>query len=109
MAEGGFGSYVKPYKPWFIGRDAYVAREQERKGVVIRFRFDDQRVRMAHNGDPVVNANGERIGFVTSCAIDGERFLTGQAYLETPYTAWTRQSLFTRAASWIVPPRRQRW
>jgi glycine hydroxymethyltransferase len=85
VAEGGFGSYVKPYKPWFIGRDAYVTREQERKGVVIRFRFDDQRVRMAHNGDPVVNGNGERIGFVTSCAIDGERFLTGQAYLENGY------------------------
>ena len=86
VAEGGFGSYVKTYKPWFIGRDAYVAREQERKGVVVRFRFDDQRVRMAHNGDPVVNANGERIGFVTSCAIDSERFLTGQAYLENGYT-----------------------
>ena len=87
VAEGGFGSYVKTYKPWFIGRDAYVARERERKGVVVRFRFDEQRVRMAHNGDPVVNANGERIGFVTSCAIDSERFLTGQAFLETPYTA----------------------
>ena len=34
-----------------------------------------------------MNANGERIGFVTSCAIDGNRFLTGQAYLETAYTA----------------------
>jgi glycine hydroxymethyltransferase len=86
VAEGGFGSYIKPYKPWFIGRDAYVAREQERKGVVVRFRFDDQRVRMAHPGDPVVNGNGERIGWVTSCAIDGERFLTGQAYLENAYT-----------------------
>jgi glycine hydroxymethyltransferase len=86
VAEGGFGSYVKTYKPCFIGREAYVAREKERKGVVIRFRFDDQRVRMAHNGDPVV-ADGKRIGFVTSCAIDSERFLTGQAYLETPYTA----------------------
>src|SRR5215207_3941598 len=86
VAEGGFGSYVKPYKPWFIGRDAYVAREQERKGVVVRFRFDEQRVRMAHNGDPVVNSSGERVGFVTSCAIDGERFLTGQAYLENAYT-----------------------
>ncbi len=85
VAEGGFGSYVKAYKPWFIGRDAYVAREKERKGVVIRFRFDDQRVRMAHNGDPVVNANGERIGFVTSCAIDGERFLTGQAFVDLAY------------------------
>lgn len=39
-----------------------------------------------HNGNPVVNANGERIGFVTSCAIDSERFLTGQAYLENGYT-----------------------
>jgi glycine hydroxymethyltransferase len=86
VAEGGFGSYVKTYKPWFIGRDAYVAREKERTGTVIRFRFDDQRVRMAHNGDPVVNAKGERIGFVTSCAIDGERFLTGQAYVDTAYT-----------------------
>ncbi len=85
VAEGGFGSYVKTYKPWFIGRDAYVAREKERKGAVIRFTFDDQRVRMAHNGDPVVNANGERIGFVTSCAIDGVRFITGQAYLDFAY------------------------
>ena len=86
VAEGGFGSYVKPYKPWFIGRDAYVAREKERKGVVIRFTFDEQRVRMAHNGDPVMNVNGERIGFVTSCAIDGQRFITGQAYLDNAYT-----------------------
>jgi len=85
VAEGGFGSYVKPYKPYFIGREAYVAREKERKGAVIRFTFDDQRVRMAHNGDPVVNANGERIGFVTSCAIDGQRFITGQAYLDFAY------------------------
>ncbi|MGE5376206.1 MAG: serine hydroxymethyltransferase [Bacteroidota bacterium] len=86
VAEGGFGSYIKPYKPYFIGREAYVAREQERRGVVVRFRFDDQRVRMAHNGDPVVNASGERIGWVTSCAVDAERFLTGQAYLDLAYT-----------------------
>jgi glycine hydroxymethyltransferase len=86
VAEAGFGSYVKPYKPWFIGREAYLAREQERKGVVVRFRFDEQRVRMAHNGDPVVSTNGERIGWVTSCAVDAERFLTGQAYLDLAYT-----------------------
>jgi len=35
----------------------------------------------------VVNEDGERIGWVTSCAVDAERFLTGQAYLETAYTA----------------------
>jgi glycine hydroxymethyltransferase len=86
VAEAGFGSYVKTYKPWFIGRDAFVAREKERKGVVIRFTFDEQRVRMAHNGDPVMNENGERIGFVTSCAIDGQRFITGQAFVDLAYT-----------------------
>lgn len=85
VAEGGFGSYVKPYKPWFIGREAYVAREKERKGVVIRFTFDEQRTRMAHNGDPVVNADGKQIGFVTSCAIDSARFITGQAFVESAY------------------------
>jgi glycine hydroxymethyltransferase len=86
VAEGGFGSYVKTYKPWFIGREAFVAREKKRTGVVIRFTFDEQRVRMAHNGDPVINDKGERVGFVTSCAIDGQRFITGQAYVDLAYT-----------------------
>ena len=55
--------------------------------MVVRFRFDDQRVRLAHNGDPVDDKDGRRIGWVTSCAVDAERFLTGQAYLELAYTA----------------------
>ncbi len=87
VAEGGFGSYVKLYKPWFIGRDAYAANEKVRKGVVVRFRFDEQRVRVAHNGDPVMNTTGQQIGFVTSCAVDSERYLTGLAYVEKKYVA----------------------
>jgi glycine hydroxymethyltransferase len=87
VAEGGFGSYVKTYKPYFIGREAYTAREKERKGVVVRFRFDDQNVRPAHNSDPVADKDGRTIGWVTSCAIDMDRFLTGQAFVELPYTA----------------------
>ncbi len=86
VAEGGFGSYVKPYKPWFIGRKAFVARERKRKGVVVRFRFDEPRVRMAHNGDPVVDADRKPIGWVTSCAVDAERYLTGQAFLDLAHT-----------------------
>jgi len=82
VAEAGFGSYVKVYKPWFIGRSAYMAREQSRKGVVVRFRFAEKGVRMAHNGDPVVDAKGRVIGAVSSCAVDSEGFLTGQAYIE---------------------------
>src|SRR5258708_16354064 len=85
VAEAGFGSYVKVYKPWFIGREAYLAREKERKGVAVRFRFDEQRVRMGHNGDPVVDRDGKSIGWVTSCAIDSERFLTGQAFVDMAY------------------------
>jgi glycine hydroxymethyltransferase len=87
VAEGGFGSYVKVYKPWFIGREAYMAREKERKGIVVRFRFDDQRVRMAHNGDPVVDQAGKSLGWVTSCAVDSERFLTGQAYVDLAHAS----------------------
>jgi glycine hydroxymethyltransferase len=83
VAEGGFGSYVKAYKPWFIGRQAYLEREAARKGVVARFRFNEKGVRMAHGGDPVADRRGRVIGWVTSCAVDSQGFLTGLAYLES--------------------------
>ncbi len=82
VAEAGFGSYVKTYKPWFIGRSAYLQREMGRQGVVARFRFMEKGVRMAHHGDPVMDKKGRVIGKITSCAVDSEGFLTGQAYLE---------------------------
>ncbi|MDI6770438.1 MAG: glycine cleavage system aminomethyltransferase GcvT [Anaerolineales bacterium] len=85
VAEGGFGSYVKLYKPWFIGRESFLAREATRKGVVVRFRFTEKGVRMAHNGDPVLDKRGRVIGWVTSCAADMDGTLTGQAYLELKY------------------------
>lgn len=82
VGEGGFGSYVKIYKPWFIGRDSFIKREKSRQGVVTRFRFLEKGVRMAHNGDPVLDGKGRVIGSVTSCAIDSEGYLTGQAFVE---------------------------
>jgi glycine hydroxymethyltransferase len=82
VSEAGFGSYVKTYKPWFIGRDEFARKEKERKGVVARFRFQEKGIRMAHNGDPVVDKKGRVIGVVTSCAVDSEGFFTGQAFLE---------------------------
>lgn len=82
VAEGGFGSYVKLHKPWFIGRQAFVEREKTRKGVVVRFQFLEKGVRMAHGGDPVLDRRGRVIGWVTSCAIDQQGTLTGQAYVE---------------------------
>ena len=85
VAEGGFGSYVKIYKPWFVGRAAFLAREQRRKGEVVRFRFQEKGVRMAHQGDPVIDKRGKVIGQVTSCAVDADGLLTGQAFVELKY------------------------
>lgn len=82
VAEGGFGLFVKTYKPWFIGRKAYMAREERRSGEVFRFRFTEKGVRMAHQGDPVLDKKGKVIGQVTSCAVDQEGYLTGQAFIE---------------------------
>jgi glycine hydroxymethyltransferase len=87
VAEAGFSYYVKTYKPWFIGREAYLQREKSRKGIVCRFRFNEKGVRMAHNGDPVLNTKGQVIGKVTSCAIDSEGFLTGQAFVDLKFSA----------------------
>ena len=75
------------YKPWFIGRKAYLEREEKRKGQVIRFRFNEKGVRMAHPGDPAIDKRGRVVGWVTSCAIDRDGFLTGQAYLDNKSTA----------------------
>ncbi|MEW6717895.1 MAG: glycine cleavage system aminomethyltransferase GcvT [Chloroflexota bacterium] len=85
VAEAGFGMYVKTYKPWFIGRQAYLDREKERQGVVVRFRFNEKGVRMAHLGDPVLEKRGKVIGRVTSCAVDSEGYLTGQAFVDLKY------------------------
>ena len=82
VADAGFGAYVKTYKPWFIGRDSFLEKEKARKSVVARFRFNEKGVRMAHSGDPLTDKRGRVVGWVTSCAVDREGYLTGQAYLE---------------------------
>jgi glycine hydroxymethyltransferase len=82
VGDAGFGAYVKTYKPWFIGREAFLAQEEARVSEIVRFRFNDKGVRMAHYGDPVVDKRGKTIGVVTSCAVDSDGFLTGQAYLD---------------------------
>ena len=108
VAEGGFGSYVKVYKPWFIGRKAFMEREKTRTQVVARFRFTEKGVRMAHNGDPVVDKKGKVIGVVTSCAVDSEGFLTGQALVERSHCSGrhTDRSLPERSQRSRKGPRR---
>ena len=82
IGDAGFSDYVKTYKPWFIGRSAFIAQEAARKRDVIRFRFDEKTVRMAHYGDPVVDRRGRVVGRVTSCAVDSEGYLLGQACVD---------------------------
>jgi len=99
VAEAGFGSYVKLYKPWFIGREAYIAKEGDRNGVVVRFKFNEKGVRMAHQGDPIVDKRGRVIGEVTSCAADREGYLLGQAFVNIKYSKeGTPVSIFQGAA-----------
>jgi len=87
IGDAGFATYAKTYKPWFIGRSSFLQQEADRKSEIARFRFDEQGVRMAHYGDPVVDREGRPIGFVTSCAIDRDGRLTGQAHLLREHTA----------------------
>jgi glycine hydroxymethyltransferase len=87
VGEAGFGSYVKSFKPWFIGREAYLERGKSRRSEIGRFRFNEKGVRMAHPGDPVLEARGKVIGWVTSCAVDSDGKLTGQAYLDLDHSA----------------------
>jgi glycine hydroxymethyltransferase len=104
VGEAGFGAYVKPSKPWFIGRDSFVTREQARKGVVCRFQFPEKGVRMAHNGDPVLDKRGRVIGWVTSCAADKDGTLTGQAYVDLKYAVEGTQIFVYQSAPQAAGP-----
>lgn len=99
VGDAGFGAYVKTYKPWFIGRDAFLAQEKQRKAVVVRFRFNEKGVRMAHQGDPVINKRGKVVGVVTSCAADKDGFLLGQAYVDLKFSEENTPILIYQGAS----------
>jgi glycine hydroxymethyltransferase len=81
-ADAGFGSYVKLSKPFFVGKQAYIAHEREREAEITRFRLDNKGARPAHQGDPVIDKKGRVVGIVTSCSIDTEGYQLGQAYMK---------------------------
>jgi len=81
-ADAGFGAYVKLYKPFFIGKAAFIAHEAQRKFQVSRFRMDNRGARPAHFGDPIVSPRGRVVGKVTSCNIDSEGYQVGLALME---------------------------
>ena len=84
-AEAGFGAYVKLYKPFFVGKRAFVQHESKRKVQVSRFRLDTKGARPAHFGDPIVNGRGRVVGTVTSCNIDSGGYQLGQALMDRSF------------------------
>jgi glycine hydroxymethyltransferase len=81
-ADAGFGGYVKVWKPFFVGRAAFLAHERVRDAVVTRFRLDNKGLRAPHPGDPLVDARGRVVGVVTSCSIDSDGYQSGQGYIK---------------------------
>jgi glycine hydroxymethyltransferase len=86
-ADAGFASYVKLWKPFFVGRQAFIAHEAQRGGTVVRFRMNEKGVRRPELGDPVLDRRGKVVGSVTSCAIDSDGYLLGQAYVPEDLSA----------------------
>jgi glycine hydroxymethyltransferase len=84
-ADAGFENYVRLYKPFFIGKAAYIAHEHQRDATVTRFRLDHQRSRPPHPGDPLIDERGRVVGIVTSCSVDREGYQLGQAYIKSDY------------------------
>ncbi|MCL7454500.1 MAG: glycine cleavage system aminomethyltransferase GcvT [Anaerolineae bacterium] len=105
-ADAGFAPYVKLYKPFFIGKAAYVAHELERQARLIRFRFEEERARMPRQGDVTVSRKGRVVGAVTSASIDSEGQIVGLAYVQQQYTSRdTRLGIFQAdSRSWADKP-----
>ncbi|MCI0711867.1 MAG: glycine cleavage system aminomethyltransferase GcvT [Chloroflexi bacterium] len=98
-ADAGFGNFVKLWKPFFVGKEAYIDYETKRDRVTIRFRMDHKGVRPPQPGDPVVDRRGRVIGTVTSCSIDSDGYQTGQALVKTDYMQTGTELLVFSGAS----------
>jgi glycine hydroxymethyltransferase len=86
--EAGFPGYVKFHKPFFIGRQAVMARDARSKREIVRFQVDETGVRALRGGDDgetVVNRRGKYIGRVTSCTLV-EGIQIGLALVKDRYT-----------------------
>lgn len=99
-ADAGFSNYVRLFKPFFVGKAAYVAHEIERDAEIVRFRLDNQRARPPHQGDPIIDDKGRVIGIVTSCSVDSDGYQLGQAYIKDELAkAETHVAVFAGSAT----------
>ncbi len=84
--DAGFGGYVKLHKPFFVGRRPYIehalqSRSISDRMIIARFRIKEK-VRVPKQQDVITDSRGRVIGQVTSCAMDTEGYLVGQAYIK---------------------------
>lgn len=98
-ADAGMGNYVKLYKPFFVGKQAFAAHEAQRDAEITRFRMDNKGARPAHQGDPIVDNRGRVVGVVTSCSIDSEGYQLGQVYIKKDFYAMGTQLFVFAGAS----------
>jgi glycine hydroxymethyltransferase len=84
-ADAGFSFSVKLYKPFFVGKAAYMAHELQRQAQLIRFWLVEEHARMPSQGDIVVSREGHVVGAVTSCSIDSDGRLTGLGHVQSKY------------------------
>ncbi|MEA3340576.1 MAG: glycine cleavage system aminomethyltransferase GcvT, partial [Chloroflexota bacterium] len=101
--DAGFAGYVNLRKPFFVGRRAYIEHAQKRKMTVVRFRIEEKGVRIPKQEDIVTESHGRVVGEVTSCAMDTEGYLVGQAYIDQ------RQAKVGTEISIFPRPTRETW
>jgi len=80
--QANMPTYVKLYKPFFIGKAGLTARMAKHDAKVIRFRMDNKGARPAHEGDPIVDKRGRVVGIVTSCSVDSDGYQLGHALMK---------------------------
>ncbi|MGV2434252.1 MAG UNVERIFIED_CONTAM: hypothetical protein LVT10_04740 [Anaerolineae bacterium] len=94
-SDAGMGKFVKLWKPFFVGRDAYKTYEATRDSVITRFKINLKGARPPKAGDPAVDGRGRVIGIVTSCTIDSDGYQNGLVYIkETHATEDTEIQIF---------------
>ncbi|NUM34631.1 MAG: glycine cleavage system aminomethyltransferase GcvT [Candidatus Brocadiae bacterium] len=82
--EAGYGSFVKYHKPFFIGKQALLQKDESSKNTIVRFSLEETGIRAVRPGAIVLNKRGQFIGSVTSCAFVGN-IQVGMAYIDKRY------------------------
>jgi glycine hydroxymethyltransferase len=105
-ADAGFAPYVKLYKPFFVGKAAYVAHELKRQARLVRFHLEEEHPRLLRQGDVVVSRKGRVVGAVTSASIDAKGHIVGLAYVQAQYASLhTQLGVFQAdSRSWADKP-----